>query len=204
MKGILIKDIINLKEYWLIATILYIVHIILIHYKGEGIFNLIGLTTLLCGLIPLQAMLLDDKYNWNRYTVILPTSRRNIAISKYILAGVMFLLGYGLLGIVSLTMSNFSSVISGKVLLVCMFLTIFYEIILIPISFIFGAQKSSVFVIVVFWGSVIGIYVLIQIGVAALILELFLHSIAFLGVGIIAMVSVSVWLSIRVCERKEF
>ncbi len=204
MKGILIKDIFNMKEYWLIATILYVVHIILICYKGEGIYNIVGLTALLCGIIPLQAMLVDEKSRWNKYAVVLPTSRSSIAISKYILAGMTFALSYGILGIVSLTMSSFSAVISGEILLSCMLITIFYDTILIPISFLFGAEKSSIFVIVIFWGSVIGIYILMKVGVSAVILESVLQSIVFWGVGAIVLIVASLCLSIRICEGKEF
>lgn len=204
MKGILIKDIFNLKEYWLIATILYVVHIILIYYKGEGIYNVVGLTALLCGIVPLQAMLLDEKSRWNKYAVVLPTSRRSIAISKYILAGMIFVLSYGILGIVSLTMSNFSSVISGEILLICMLITIFYDTILIPLSFLFGAEKSSIFVIVIFWGSIIGIYLLIKVGVSTVILASVLRSIVLWGVGAIVLIVMSICRSIRICERKEF
>lgn len=204
MKGMLIKDIFNLKEYWLIAIILYVVHIILIYFKGEGIYNVLGLTTLLCGLIPLQAMLLDEKSRWNKYAVVLPTSRSSIAISKYILAGMIFVLSYGILGIISLTMSSFSSVISGEIIVICMLITIFYDTILIPISFLFGAEKSSILVIIIFWGSVIGIYLFIKIGVSAVILERMLRSILFWGIGAIVLIGVSILFSIKICEGKEF
>ena len=84
MKGLLLKDFYTLK-----STIkIYAGMIILYRIIGAETGNTSLLYTffvLACAIIPMTAIAYDDRCTWNSYTAVLPVSKTQVALSKYLL-----------------------------------------------------------------------------------------------------------------------
>ena len=85
MKGLLLKDIINLKQQGKIYIfIIAIWFAIAITSRDGNFFG--GVMTMFTVLVPISAAAYDDKAKWDRYALTMPISRWDLVLSKYLLA----------------------------------------------------------------------------------------------------------------------
>ena len=84
MKGLLIKDFINLKKQGKVMLALIIFYIAFaIFEKNTGILN--AIIVLVAILMPVTSLAYDERDKWNRYALSMPVSRRQLVGSKYVL-----------------------------------------------------------------------------------------------------------------------
>lgn len=86
MKGIIIKDIINLrsqyKAYIIILALWFAMGII----GGDNTF-FGGIMIMFVVMLPISTMSYDEKNNWNKFALAMPVSRRDIVLAKYLFMG---------------------------------------------------------------------------------------------------------------------
>lgn len=153
MKGLIIKDLINLKKYgWsvLMITALYVLFSITL--KDPEFMG--GMIVLMFSMIAVTSFSYDSMSGWDKYVISMPVPRRTVVKSKYVLALLLSLLGAALSAIIGIATGFFNgtadiikqlTISAGLLGIGILFLCI-----MLPLIFKFGVEKSRVIVIIVF------------------------------------------------------
>lgn len=156
MKGLLLKDMINLKSQAKIYLLIIGIWMAAAVLEKNGIL-FTCMMTILPVMVPIMTFSFDEKARWEKYALTMPVSRKDIVISKYLLSI--------LLSIISTILSfAVSAAISGELyntFLSSMFtfvLAIFALSIILPIIFKFGSEKGRIILMaVIFVPSIISL-----------------------------------------------
>ena len=149
MKGLILKDLLNLKKQASIIIVMVVFYFVLsVTSKNYGMFNAIIL--ILFAMLPITAISFDERANWDKYGLTMPVSRADMVISKYIL-------GF-LLVLVALCINIFGQLLMGtkmnqETLTVAYFifgLALLFMALLLPIMFKFGVEKGRMIMFIVF------------------------------------------------------
>ena len=110
MKGLLIKDLYNLRKYsrtLLMVLIFYLVFGVV----TSNITFVTGMVIILCAMLPINVMSFDERSKWERYALSMPTGRKMLVLEKYLLS-----LGFVIVGaLISLVASVITSLASPGV-----------------------------------------------------------------------------------------
>ena len=85
MKGLIIKDIFNLKK-GITTTLIMILFYGIFSYNTGNMSMLIGMTVFIMTSMSISSMSYDDMAKWDGYALSMPITRKNIVLSKYILS----------------------------------------------------------------------------------------------------------------------
>lgn len=202
MKGLLLKDIISLKQQAKIYLIIIVIWGVVSFVNHDGIF--FGMCMILFTMmIPMTSMAYDDRSKWDRYALTMPVSRRDMVLSKYLLALVFAAATLLLTFFVNYSIS-FDLRESLTISLTFFLISMTVAAITLPIFFKFGVEKGR-FVLM----AAVLIPTVLSLVASKLHLTLpdgttfnqFLPFAPFLGVLCIAF---SIFLSIRIYRKKEF
>ncbi|MDX9917756.1 MAG: ABC-2 transporter permease [Gudongella sp.] len=91
MKGLILKDILNLRKQFK-TTLLVIGFFAIYAYGTNNPSYMLAMVTLIFAMMPITAMGFDDMSKWDRYALAMPISRKSIVMSKYILSVCLSLL----------------------------------------------------------------------------------------------------------------
>jgi len=152
MLNLIRKDLILSKRFLLIFGLLYLGYM---GYLGSRVGHpreIIVITTLMCGLLPLIQYTREDKFKAGVLNCSLPVTRREIVLSRYILSWVLTLVLYVLvMGVIALlpgrkfaTSAMFSL---NTVLFALAFMTLYLGL-LLPLILRFGLAGMFAFLIV--------------------------------------------------------
>lgn len=153
MKGLIIKDILNLRKNFR-TTALVIGFVSIYAFATNNPFYLIGMVTIILSLSSITSMTYDDMSKWDRYALTMPISRKDIVVSKYILSILLSIVSI----LVSVTISYLLIItqknnIESKELLLTAYILFFsslaYISIMLPLIFKFGVEKSRILFIAV-------------------------------------------------------
>lgn len=178
MKGLIIKDLFNLKKT--IATMIIVIFIYgIFAYSTGDMSMIIGMTSLIVGTMSVTSMAYDDMTKWDSYALAMPITRKGIVLSKYVLSLILCTAA----AIISVGFSIFITYLRGgligienvqEILLtayVVFLISMFYISVIMPLIFKFGVENSRILM----FGSFIipvGIgYLLVKMGVQLPTLE---------------------------------
>lgn len=95
MKGLILKDFINMKSqlkiYILLITFCLIISIVI-----SGPEAISGMAVMFAVLVPVTAEAYDNQSNWNRFALLMPVSKKDIVLSRYIFMEMVTLIVTGL------------------------------------------------------------------------------------------------------------
>jgi hypothetical protein len=134
----------------------------------------------------------------------MPVSRRDLVVSKYLL-GVLLSLAGLVLNLTFQFVFAKASLADGLLVSLALFgVGLFFLSLMLPINFKWGVEKGRILMMVVLFGPTILITLLPRMGVA-MPDEQFLQSLMYiLPAAAIALFAISVWISLRIYEKKEF
>jgi ABC-type transport system involved in multi-copper enzyme maturation permease subunit len=92
MKGLLLKDLVNLKQQTKIYFIIIAVWLAIALTSKDGSF-LGGMICVLSVMLPITTLSYDEKAKWDKYVLSMPIMRKQVVISKYILALALSFIG---------------------------------------------------------------------------------------------------------------
>jgi len=92
MKGLILKDLLNLKKQGKIFPLIIVFYMILSVIVDEATFFL-GFVVLLCSMVPVTTLAYDEKSKWDKYALTMPVSRKDLVMSKYMLGLLCMLAG---------------------------------------------------------------------------------------------------------------
>ena len=201
MKGTFLKDIINLKGqmlyYAVVIVIFFVVGIAtgnIYYYAGVSIF---------CGVVaPLSAISYDEKDHWEKFALASGVTRKELALSRYLLGGALFLpvwaLSFAFFAVPGFrTAENLYTVLTfgglGLIVVDCV----------LPFVFKMGVEKArTVYIVLIVAVMALSVGVASFIGLAGGNAP-FIGAIAAFAVGI-AGVPVSVCISLSIYRKKDF
>ena len=163
MKGLIIKDILNLKRS-LGSIIAILIFYIFLAYNSGDPSMLIGMVVFLLAMMTITSISYDDMAKWDKLALAMPISRKTIVLSKYVLSLLLIATGIFLSTTISYIIILINSDIGLPQLLLTSYIifflsTIFISIVL-PLIFRFGVEKSRLMMMTVI-GIPFGLFYLV-------------------------------------------
>lgn len=208
MRGLLIKELRNIRRYAKTLLILLVFYTALSFTwgNGEGSF-LSGMIVMLVLIMSITSFSYDDLCKWDRYALTLPLTRREIVRSKYLFA--MILLGAGLLlallAGVGLSLAGGGEGLAETLASVAgsLIAALFLISVMIPLIYRFGTEKSRLILFAVAVLPTAVLFLLYQFGVP--VTERALKIALFAAVpASVVLFYLSYRVSAAIYERKEF
>lgn len=170
MKGLIIKDILFIKNTWKNLLLIFIGSLLLSIALGNYLLAICAVPVILLtsGINTFQT---DEFYNTDAYTLSYPLSRNKIVISKYLFTFVMMLIStyiglliYALINVIINPGVNGINTDMLKQLLMLEISSLFVDSIFYPIIYKYGCEKSrfvlmSIVMILLGIGSILSVYV---------------------------------------------
>ena len=202
MKGLLFKDLINLKStarLFLAFLALFVVLILATGDFGSYTLSIVVLSTML----PFTTVALDERAKWERTALASPVKRSTLVLAKYVLglglliAALCTGLALGLLAgqtLAELLPQLFLLGISGMAMLCIM----------LPLMFRFGAEKARILLMLVMAAGFAASFALNTPGIALPGQSVLMDYAVILFASAIAILVLSAMLSIHIYSKKEF
>lgn len=166
MKGLIIKDILNLKSY-IKQLLLVLVFFTIYGFAMNNGAVVAVMFVVFTSMTVITSMGYDEKANWNKYALTMNITRKDIVASKYVFFILSIIIGF-IIGIISSLGINvilketlnieellISSMVSTSVFIIV------YSII-IPIIFKIGTEKARIIMIAIFFIPSIIVYLGIE------------------------------------------
>jgi ABC-type transport system involved in multi-copper enzyme maturation permease subunit len=203
MRGLILKDFINLKMQSKMIGILLVFYLILsIATKNNSMLS--GMIQILFVMLTITALSYDEKANWDKYGLTMPVSRAEMVISKYILSFILSLLALILNFIAQILMGTEMNIENAIIVLTIFGVSIIFVSIILPILFKFGVEKGRTMMYVVLMLPTLIILLsnnFIKFTPSDEALEKVLYAFPLI---IIVILILSILLSISIYKKKEF
>lgn len=204
MKGLLIKDAILIKKYCIFHILISIMFFVMSILGSSNLFFRFYSVVML-SIIPITISAYDEQCKWNAYETVLPISRKQTVIEKYIVVLLMTVPSTVIYSAILLAMSHSNAgeiLVSAPLMLLC---GIMPASIVLPIIFKFGYLKGRIinFIIIAIAATISIIFSgYISIDENLKMFNTTFGIIAFAAAVVIFTVSLIV--SITVYNKKEF
>ena len=214
MKGLLLKDLLNLKKSIKLMLIIGIAYSIF--FSTFEPTTLTGLLTLLFAMQSLSSFSYDEFSKWDCYALSMPLSKKDLVLSKYFLFIGFPIIGSFLSIIITITVSliknnlNMLDILSGS--MGYLFSIEVLMLILLPFVFKFGIERGRLIITLISFGS-FGILFLAakliqQFNIPLPSLEIIYDLtpiIPFIAIALIAIIAfISYQASTRIVDKKEY
>ncbi len=153
MKGLILKDLINMKKNFRFMSAFALIYVIMaFSMESPGYFS--SMFTLVFAMLTLSSYSLDEQAKWDGYALTMPISRDNVVQGKYLFMLVLNLLGLAMNTVVIVLMNvimkadTIFSGIGGGVIGAA-FVILFYSI-SIPMITKYGVEKSRFILIAIY------------------------------------------------------
>lgn len=214
MKGLLLKDLYNLKrvakQY---IFIIFVFAVWCIFMKNESMFAM--MTTMSSAMMVLTSLSFDEVAHFEKYMLTLPVSREDLVRSKYLL--LLLLLGIGfLVGITGSYLMRFFfesentplELFVSVLTLAGAFLFVFS--ILLPIVFKLGVEKARMIMVAIYMAVFLAVFGVITLvrgmeGVAGAITDAVVYRLCGIGIVLaLCVVAVTYRISLRIVRKREW
>ncbi len=168
MKGLIIKDLLNLKKYIITLIPVILLFTFMAYQSGDPNF-LVGVVVMLFTMMSVTSISYDDLARWDGYALAMPISRKTIILSKYLLAIILSATGV----IVSTAIAYILRLYTGgfnTLDLMLQFYSVFavsilFVSIILPLIYIFGVEKTRLLMMAVVAIPMSIIYLFNQMGI---------------------------------------
>jgi ABC-2 type transport system permease protein len=167
MKGLILKDLINLKRYSR-SIFVFIAIFGLFALMDQNWDFLEGMIILMFTMMTVTTFSYDDLAKWDPYALSLPVTRKQVVLGKYLVAALLafsaVLLSLAVNGIFALVrdVDMVQKLITTYLILAA---AIVFISILLPLIYKFGVEKSRIFLIVIFAAPTAAIIVMSNLGI---------------------------------------
>ena len=216
MKGLIIKDILNLRNYMKQLVLVFIFFVAYGIFLKNGVF--VGsMITLMLSMQVITTMSYDEYEKWDKYALTMNINRKDIVLSKYVFFIMSIIIGI-VVGIISSSLINIISdsnvgideILVTSIMVPCIFAILFC--IIIPIVFKVGVEKARVVMMAIFFTPTILGFIIFKMAEKANIpmpdeatLELiFKFGLIGLIVLTVVFIFISYKISLSIYNKKEF
>lgn len=201
MKGLILKDIVNLKQQAKVYLLIIAIWIVIgISSKDGGFFGM--LICVLTTFLPITALAYDEKAKWDKYSLTMPVSKKEVVLSKYVLALAASVVGFMISLVFNVVISKaFVESLSASAVYWGISIVVFS--IVLPLMYKFGVEKGRMLILVVFLIPTLFAVLMSKLNIPHPS-EVFISSLKFiLPIFILAVLIASVWASIKIYTKKE-
>ncbi|EMJ5758980.1 ABC-2 transporter permease [Clostridioides difficile] len=154
MKGLILKDLLNLKGN-IKFILLFIIMFGFMSSLGDGnVNNFIGVIIVLCTTMIVSTFSYDDLNKWDSYVLTMPINRNDIVLSKYLTMLIFSFIGVLVSLIVSVTIGYFkNTLILNETLLInalILSISVCFGSIILPLIYKFGTERARLLMILCF------------------------------------------------------
>lgn len=153
MKGLILKDFFNLKKSGR-SIVFILAFYVLYAFMMDSTSFITGMIVLLCTMLAITSFSYDDLAKWDKYALSLPITRKDMILSKYILAFILSVLGVVIAFAASMIVSKLKTPVAIEDLLLASYvvfaIALIFISILLPLIYKFGVEKSRLFIMLVF------------------------------------------------------
>ncbi|HBG2166358.1 TPA: ABC-2 transporter permease [Clostridioides difficile] len=154
MKGLILKDLLNLKGN-VKFILLFIIMFGFMSSLGDGnVNNFIGVIIVLCTTMIVSTFSYDDLNKWDSYVLTMPINRNDIVLSKYLTMLIFSFIGVLVSLIVSVTIGYFkNTLILNETLLInalILSISVCFGSLILPLIYKFGAERARLLMILCF------------------------------------------------------
>ncbi|MEG0692239.1 MAG: ABC-2 transporter permease [Oscillospiraceae bacterium] len=211
MKGLILKDILNLKSYLKIFALILLANAAIFIPQGDSSF-MAGFPVLISTMLVITTMSYDDMAKWDKYALTMPLTRKEIVLSKYFV-----MVGFSVAGaITGLLLSIGSSFIIKEVAVidtlstvgVVLSIALIFGSVILPLLYKFGVEKARLMII---------LCALVPTGVVVLFSQVFKNSgmpvpsealikniLLMISIVSVIAVIVSFFFSLKIYSNKDF
>ena len=205
MIGLLVKDLLNLKQNLKTYLIMLIFYIILsITSKNPSMFG--GMVTLVSAMMPITAMSFDERSKWDGYALTMPLSRKSLVLNKYLLCFIFVLTAFVLTALFNSFFTEMSLEENILTNFGVLSVGILYMSVILPILFKWGVEKGRILMMLVLVAPVGIMLLLINSGIAIPELNETIIKTGFyflIAISLIVFV-ISYFISLSIYKKKEF
>ncbi|MEO1816549.1 MAG: ABC-2 transporter permease [Acetobacterium sp.] len=206
MKGLILKDLLNLKSTFKMLGVMIFVFAVIYIPQGNGF--VFGMIILMFAMMVVTTISYDDLAKWDAYALTMPVTRKEMVLSKYLVMALLNTLGV----VLALIVGAVGSVIMGQsfstevlVTIGVLYLIAFsFGSLMVPLIYRFGTEKARImmFLCALIPTGLILLFTQIKIPLPEATNPL-IYLFLLLGFTVI-MVSGSYLISLRVYSNKEF
>lgn len=153
MKGLILKDFLNLKKSGK-SIVFILAFYVLYAFMMDSTEFVTGMIVVLCTMLAITSFSYDDLAKWDKYALSLPITRKEMILSKYILAFLLSILGVLLAFATSMLVSKIKTPVAIEDLLLASYvvfaIALTFISILLPLIYKFGVEKSRLFIMLIF------------------------------------------------------
>lgn len=205
MKGLVLKEIYNLKGFGRILGLLVALYAVVGVITGSTAY-IWTVLMLLCAMLPMTSSALDDQANWNAYAQCMPVSRTQQVVAKYLMTLIVAVSLVAVSLLVTLLASlrntvNWDETFLGMGVSFCMALLL--TALLMPAVIKFGVEKARLVIMIGVMLAMILFTGLLGTDVAAQAPVLRIIPYVLPPVAVV-LFGLSVLVSVRIYEAKEF
>ena len=203
MKGLILKDFLNLKrhsKYYMILMAFYFI----LGIANEDFVMFGSMIIVFSAILPITAISYDEKNNWDSYALTMPISRKDLIVSRYIL-GMIFLISSFfitvLLNVVLGSGSYRESILASSAILA---VGIILMSVIFPVIFKYGVEKGRNFMLLIVLAPTGAAMLLSKFGLTLPDKEvgkILLYSLPLITVAVF---TVSILISVSIYKKKEF
>ncbi|QSX04815.1 ABC-2 transporter permease [Sedimentibacter sp. zth1] len=213
MKGLIIKDLINLKKQSKILILILVMNFV-ISFSNKDLSIFMGVISILFVMLPSTALAYDERSNFDRYGLTMPISRNDLVISKYYLGGIFSIIALVVNLIINIVGYCFMDIAINKdsiIGVVALFsLSVVFLSIVLPFNFKYGVEKGRYIMIVI---ALIPTFMIVMLSKLFKDTPSYIQNLQSINIDsllyilpIVALVLliISMLISIRICNKKEF
>ncbi len=159
MKGLLLKDLLNLKQtmrIWLIMLALFIVMSVL----QNDLLTMGSFLTASMMVLTVTAMAYDENSKWDRYALTMPVSQRDMVLEKYVLSTLITAAGTLCVLVLGILMDPTQIGAAAAHAVLMMDVTLLATALLLPVMFKYGVVKGRMMLMVFFLVPVVCVLLL--------------------------------------------
>ncbi len=143
MKGLIIKDLIQLKQVWIILLVIMVSYTYLGIMNNSGTLLFFVMVGIIAMMTPLTCAGYDEQCNWDSFGNSFPVSRTKVVLARYIAENIVILVTFLLIAVAQIAIFFTGGEILGLPGYVGMIImALIINTIMNPIIYKFGAQKS--------------------------------------------------------------
>ncbi len=206
MRGLLIKDLINLKKQYRVLLVMFVFYIVVSLTSGDNAF-FGGVVSIMMVMLTVTSMSYDEYAKWDKYALTMPVSRRDLVLSKYLLG----LLLSGAAFVINL-LYQASMELPYKEALGMAFslagVSILFISLVLPFLFKYGMEKGRLIMMLVLFiptGIImVGANMIPKMGLTLPDPDVLNSLVYILPFVLLIIVAVSIISSLRIYQNKEF
>lgn len=205
MKGLIIKDLLNLKKSLLTILAITVLYAI-IGYTSNSMSMITAMIMIALSMMTITSIAYDDMAKWDTYALAMPIGRKKIVISKYVLSIILTLTGGILSTIITFVLMKIKGVETSTLLLESysiLLIALIYSSFMLPLIFKFGVENSRI-MLLAGMGLPVGIgYILYQLGFRLPSEEVLLGILKLSPLILILILYTSFTISYEIYKKKE-